>query len=244
MSRSVTGDATDYDTADDAAAEAACEEAWAEYDSEQHDRGSSGGNTGTGPVGGGGGSSESGNFGPLSSGRADSGSTGGGGSSVPPQTLRVRANIEWAGEQRGVRSVSLDMLNLAELRRATARAAAARAKASAARPSASYRATGWTAQLRQLEATQAGRDALRRAGFDASARTRRRWRAGTGGASKARREQIGEAYDDARNRPVRKAAEASAAANKELTDTLSDTLRDRYGTEIRLFDIESIEIGR
>lgn len=244
MSRSVTGDATDYDENDDAAAEAACDEAWAEWDS-QH--GGGGGYGAPAPahagaaVGGGGGDARG--FGPLSSG-AGSGGGGGSGGGVAPQTLRVRAHIEWAGEQRGVRSVSFDMLNLAELERATHRARDARAKASAARPSRSYRATGWTAQLRQLESTQTGREALHRSGFDASARTRRRWRAGTGGASKARKEQIAEAYQDARMRPVRAAADAAKAANKDLTDTLSDTLRDRYGTEIRLFDIQSIEIDR
>jgi hypothetical protein len=242
MSRGTTGDATDYDTNDDAAAEAACEEAWAEWESEQPSGGYSPSSASAGPVGGSGGS-EPGSFGPISSGRAGSGGPGGGGASLPPTTLRVRANVEWAGEQRGVRSVSLDGLDLAELERATARAAAARAKASAARPLSTYRATDWSAQLRRLESTQAGRGALSRAGFDASARTRRRWRAGTGGASKARRNQIEEAYLALRNGPILKASAAAAAANKELTDTLSDTLRDRYGTEIRLFDIESIEIG-
>lgn len=241
MSRGTTGDATDYDTNDDAAAEAACEEAWAEWESSQPSSGYS--PASAAPVGGSGGG-ESGNVGPVIGGWAGGRGAGGGGGSVPPQTLRVRANIEWAGEQRGSRSVTFEGLDLAELERATARAAAARAKASAARPLASYRATDWSGQLRRLESTKAGRGALSRAGFDASARTRRRWRAGSGGASKARKNQIAEAYNAIRSGPILKASAAAAAANKELTDTLSDTLRDRYDTEIRLFDIESIEIDR
>lgn len=242
MSRSVTGDATDYDTNDDAAAEAACEEAWAEWESSQPTSGYS--PASPGPVGGSGGGDSHG-FGPISGGAA-SGGGGGGRGPVPtaPTRMRVRANVEWAGEQRGVRSVSFEGLDLAELERATARAAAARSKASAARPLASYRAKDWSSQLRRLESTQAGRRALGKTGFDASARTRRRWRAGSGGASKARRGQIEEAYNALRNGPILKANAAAAAANKDLTDTLSDTLRDRYDTEIRLFDIESIEIDR
>jgi hypothetical protein len=86
---------------------------------------------------------------------------------------------------------------------------------------------------------------LARAGFDAAARTRRRWRAGTGGASPARQRQIAAAYEDMRMRPVRDALELSRAASKDLSTTMTETLRDAYsGTTIRLHNIESVTFRR
>lgn len=236
MGRSVTGDGDEYDTADEAAAEAAADEAWADWDDARADRP---GESGPGPGGGGGGGDDTG-----SPGGGGGGPGGGGGGGGLPTAMQVRADVEWSGENRGTRTVTLDGLDLAEFQRATERARAATAKASSARPAASYRATGWTAQLRQLEATKHGRDALARAGFDASARTRRRWRAGTGGASKARREQIADAYQDARMWRVREANQQASEARKDLTTTLTETFRDRYSTTIRLHDIQYMELRR
>lgn len=224
MGKAHTGDGDEYDHADEDAAEAAAEEAWLEWLEQQGSDGDGGTGDGTGRGGVGGGSD----------------GDGGG----LPTAMHVRGEIEWSGENRGSRSTTLDGLNLAEFQAASNRAAQARAKASAARPATNYRAKGWAAQLKQLESTQRGRDALKRAGFDPAARSRRRWRSGAGLPSKERRDQISDAYQDARMWRVRAADQARRAANKDLTDTLTDTLRDRYGTIIRIHNIENIELRR
>lgn len=228
MGRSRTGDGDEYDHADEDAAQAAADEAWAQWEDEAggYDDGGNGAGGGAGSGAGGG-----------------SGDVGAGGAGLPT-AMYVTGEVEWSGENRGTRSTTLEGLDLAEFRRASQRAAAATAKASAARPAANYRAKGWNAQLKQLESTARGRDALSRAGFDPSARSRRRWRSGSGLPSKQRREQIGEAYQDARMWRVRAADQARRAANKDLTDTLTDTLRDRYQTTIRVHGIQSIELRR
>lgn len=234
MGRAHTGDGDEYDHADEDAAEAACDEAWAAWEDEQADARASGGG-GDGGTGGAG----AGGWG-LGADRAGSDRA-----ARLPNAMRVRADVEWSGENRGPRAVNLDGLNLAEFQRATARSRAAAAKASAARPAASYNASGWRAQLRQLEATQRGRDALNRSGFDAAPRTRRRWRAGTGQASKSRQEQIANAYQDARMFGVRAANKARQEANRDLLDTLTETIADAYGgTRVRLHNITEMELRR
>lgn len=220
MARSLTGDGEEYTEADDFAAEAAAEAAWAEW--------SDGADALSDAITGGG----------------QSGGTREGRGDGEPTALDVSADVEWGGEQRGARTTTLSGLHLDEFRASTRRAAAAMAKARAARPAASYRAVGWRAQLRHLESTSAGREALRGAGFEASARSRRRWRAGAGSPSKERQAQIREGYGAARNRPVTEAYKRAAIASKELTSTLTDTIRDAYGTTVRLHNVTQIHIRR
>lgn len=224
MGRAHTGDGDEYDHADEDAAEAAAEEAWLEWAEQQGS--DDGGVTGDG------------------AGRGGAGGGGDGGGGGLPTAMHVVADVEWSGENRGARGVNLDGLDLGEFQRASQRAQTARSKASAARPASNYRAKGWAAQLKQLESTQRGRQALARAGFDPAARSRRRWRSGAGVPSRARREQIGEAYQDARMWRVRAADQARHAANKDLMDTLTDTLRDRYQTTIRLHNIQDMHLRR
>lgn len=211
MARAKTGDGEPYDNADEDAAQAVADEAWAEWEESQGREAESGDDGGTDDL---------------------------------PTAMHVTADVEWAGENRGLRSTTLEGLHLGEFHRATERSRKARAAAGRARPLGSYRAQSWSAQLRQLEATQHGRRALAQAGFDAAARTRRRWRAGTGSPNKARREQIADAYEQTKTRPVLDALEKLKETKKDLTTTLTETLRDRYGVNIRLHDIRDMELRR
>jgi transcriptional regulator with XRE-family HTH domain len=153
-------------------------------------------------------------------------------------TIRVRAQIEWAGTidqngQDGVRSTHLDSVPLAGIREA----AADLAKAKAGRgPLRSYRAKGWRAQLRQMLSTKRGQAAAREAGLNRD--TIRRWQSGTQAPSAASRARISGAYGQLRDpKPA-----AVAAASHRLSIAVTAAVRTQYGVNVRLRNIEYLRI--
>lgn len=157
-----------------------------------------------------------------------------------PGAMRVTARIEWAGVDTGVRTTRLDGLDLRRVTAAHDRVLAAERRAQEARPATSYTATGWHAQIRALTAHGRGSQAADRAGLAPSARTLRRWLAEEQTPSRANQERIARAYEALRHDRVDRAHGTARAARHELTGELSRTLRDRYGSEIRLTDIRSL----
>lgn len=164
-----------------------------------------------------------------------------------PSGMRVSARIEWNGStnrsNNGHRTTTLVNLNLAPVRKALDRARAASKRAEQARPATSYQAKGWHAQIRALTESKRGSAAADRAGLDPSARTLRRWLSRDAAPSKENQAKIAEAYGALGMWRVDTANAAAKAARRELADTLSRQLREGYpGTEIRLFDIENMEL--
>jgi hypothetical protein len=166
-----------------------------------------------------------------------------------PSNMRVSAQIEWAGvldrARDGHRTTRLDGLDQAlmkEVKKALDRARQASQRTEQARPATSYRAKGWQAQLRQLNRVQRGAVAAERAGLSPSQRTMREWTTGRREPNKQNRELIAKAYDELRNWRVNTTQAAATAANKDVADRLTDTLRERYGAEIRLRNITQLDL--
>lgn len=166
-----------------------------------------------------------------------------------PSNMRVSAQIEWAGvldrARGGHRTTRLDGLDrtlMKEVKKALDRARQASQRTEQARPATSYRAKGWQAQLRQLNRVQRGAIAAERAGLSPSQRTMREWTTGRRTPNKQNRELIAKAYDELRNWRVNTTREAATAANKDVADRLTDTLRERYGAEIRLRNITQLDL--
>lgn len=166
-----------------------------------------------------------------------------------PSNMRVSAQIEWAGvldrARDGHRTTRLDGLDrtlMKEVKKALDRARQASQRTEQARPATSYRAKGWQAQLRQLNRVQRGAIAAERAGLSPSQRTMREWTTGRRTPNKQNRELIAKAYDELRNWRVNTTREAATAANKDVADRLTDTLRERYGAEIRLRNITQLDL--
>lgn len=142
--------------------------------------------------------------------------------------MTVTARVEWAGEysnnnRNGERTVKLDRLNLTAVRDAVNKAAKLEGLAMRG-PLRSYKAKGWEAQLKQLQGTKRGQEALREAGFNPSRETLRRYGRGEQAPGKPNRAKIADAYDAARN-PGRGWAEAK----REAANALTETLRQHYG---------------
>lgn len=165
--------------------------------------------------------------------------TGAGGEDMDVQ-ITTTARIEWAGEyanngRNGTRTTTMAAMNLAPVRDAVRRAQ--KLEGLAARgPLRSYRAKGWHAQLRHLQGTKRGREALEAAGWNPSRETQRRYGRGTQAPSKANRAKITEAYDAARN-PGRGWGEARRAAVDALTNA---TRQYGGGFPVRFRDIDEM----
>lgn len=241
MGKRSTGEPTPYVDTDEAAAEAAIDEAWANYEGDdgggepdlsdmlvdQAERAAW-----PGPGGGGGGDGA-----PAGTGRVER---------SRPSRLHVRANVEWAGSynsnpHRWLRAENIDVASLGPALR---RAREAKRDASQARSYRSYRAVGWHAQVNQLVSTRAGREAADKVGIDVTPRTVQAWLAQERDPSKANREKIAEAYGRARDREIIAARDRVKEANHEVAQKLSNILSDQYGAEIRLFDISQMEIKK
>jgi hypothetical protein len=150
-------------------------------------------------------------------------------------TIRVRADIEWSGESRGVRTTNLTVGNASDLDRPMQRYREARSTPRAS----SYRAKGWQAQIRALsEAGERGSRAADRGGLDVTARTLTAWLSGDRAPSKANQQHISAAYE-ALAHGRRDAAVGKVA--HEVASVLSDCLEAGEGVPIRLTDIESLE---
>jgi len=145
-----------------------------------------------------------------------------------PGHIDVKAQIEWANEfqgPNGVRAVNLGngvSLDLAPVREAL------RLK--------SYKAKGWEAQLRQLNAVKRGTQAKQAAGLHPSRETLRRWEKGTQKPSKANRERIAQAYGNLQT-PRTQAQKARAA------QVFTDALYSAYHSDVRLRDIERFKFN-
>lgn len=163
-----------------------------------------------------------------------------------PSGIRVRAQVEWAGvvdrANGGVRRTRLDGLDLGKVKKQLDRTREARDRAGQARPAQSYQAKGWHAQLRKLTEHSRGSDAADKAGLSPSARTLREWLSESREPSKANQERIARAYEALRHDRVDRATAEYERHRHELVERLSESLRDRYGVEIRLRDIDDFDL--
>jgi hypothetical protein len=172
--------------------------------------------------------------------RGGAGATGGADMTVQVKTT---ARVEWSGEyanngRNGVRTTKLEPMNLAPVRDAVRKAQ--RLEALAGRgPLRTYKAKGWQAQLKQLQGTKRGQEALRAAGWNPSRETLRRYGKGTQAPSKANRARIAEAYDSARN-----PGKGWVEARKEAVDAFTAATGQQAGgggMVVRLRDIEDLK---
>lgn len=174
-----------------------------------------------------------------------------------PDTMWVKADIEWAGDYNRVATRATTMNHLSgrglnsRVRPAVAAAMAAYEAVpkpyTVARPNIPVTFSG---QLNWLTKTQAGRAHAETAGFHPAPQTLRRWKNGTqkpSARSRAALEEAGQRYHDQRvseweQRRDAVDAQRSAAANRfyglaqAAGDRLTAALSSRYGSEIRLFE--------
>lgn len=160
-----------------------------------------------------------------------------------PTTVFVIAEIEWSGENRGLRPNGTHFYNLdlSGVIAALERARPAGSAAAAAAPLRSYRAKGWQAQLRQLSRTKKGRAAAAAAGLSPTPRTLGGWLTGKS-PNRSNIARIHEAYRSVREEPVTTARESARRANRAVADALSEALRNEYEIDIRIFNIQHLEL--
>jgi hypothetical protein len=156
-----------------------------------------------------------------------------------PRQISVVADVEWAGtfNAQAHRMLRADELDLS---RVLAAVAAAKRIREGHRLS-TYTARTTLGRVHHLQRTAVGRSYLAQAGV--SARAIRSWDRGTARPSAASRQRIDEAYEAAANRLVTSAEERRAAAVHRVAEALSDALSDRYGAEIRVRDITSLDVS-
>jgi hypothetical protein len=157
--------------------------------------------------------------------------------------ITVTAKVEYQGtyNRNAKRPFRGDGLDLSAVQAAVEAARDAGRAARDARPYASYTAKSWHAQLVQLTSTRAGNEALAAAGARPS--SIRRWLSDEENRlTRASRARISEAYHGLANRPVTRARGAYASAANRVANTLSAAIADRYGNDVRFFDIDHIEL--
>jgi hypothetical protein len=161
--------------------------------------------------------------------------------------MDVTAVIEWAGTidattrlgPEGMRRTHLDGLDLTGVKAAVDRSRAA----GQAEYGRSYDAKGWHAMLAQLTGTARGRAAAQAAGLNPSRGTLLRWLSGTQEPNRRNREAIERAYGSARGHAAENQRSRTMRSNRrEVSDTLTGALKDRYGQNVRLRDIRSMRI--
>ena len=157
-----------------------------------------------------------------------------------PSQISVFAEIEWAGTfnaqvRRMLRADQLD------LRAVVAAVAAGRMIRKGAERLKSYTRTDARSQARQLSRTKVGREYLLREGV--SARAVRSWENGKAKPSPASRQKVAAAYEAAATRNVIRERTRSAAAAHRVAEALSAALSERYGAEIRVRDISSLDLS-
>lgn len=153
-----------------------------------------------------------------------------------PHSMTVTADIQWAGAYNNVSNRTTTLTGLTHsgrVKAAVAAAVAARQAAALLRPAP--KSVG--AQVRALQRTKEGRARWGAAGLDVSPRTVKRWLAGTQQPSAANRAKLQAATTQWQ---TEKSGRAAAAARK-ATDALSEMIRDRYETEVRLFNPSRID---
>lgn len=166
-------------------------------------------------------------------------------SPAPPSRMTVSGVIEWSGSRNtahgGHRTVRLDNLDLSAVAPVLDRARDTENRALRTTEATSYTAQGWQAQLRALTATPRGSELADRAGLNPSARTVRAWLSDSRAPSPANQRAIAEAYAGLRTYSRDQARAEARAARHEAVEAMTDAVRERYGAEVRFFDVQSIE---
>lgn len=161
-----------------------------------------------------------------------------------PTRIRVRAQIEWAGHvdsrNGGVRETTLDGLDLTKVMDCLKRSRKASRRVEKIEPLRSYRARGWHAQLRQLTRHGRGSAAADRAGLDVTAATLLHWLAEQETPSTENQAKISRAYDALRTWDLDAARADANQARHEMSQRLTEALRDRYSVNVRLRNIQSL----
>lgn len=161
-----------------------------------------------------------------------------------PSRIRVTARIEWGGVEQtsngGVRSTTLDGLDLSGVQAQLQQSREAREQAEQTRPYTSYDAKGWQAQISELTRNSHGDDAADRAGLTVSRRTLVGWLSGDQEPSKANQQRISEAYDHLRNREVHAAQDTHKNTQHEVAKMLNQAIRQRYGADVRIRDVQDL----
>lgn len=144
-------------------------------------------------------------------------------------TIKIRGDVEWAGESRGVRTTRLSVADSSNLvaplqkYRETGRAS-------------SYRAKGWHAQIRALSAAgDRGSRAADRAGLSVTAPTLRHWLAEDRAPTAANQAKISAAYE-------RLAHGGRDKAAHELVRALNEEIQAAEGVPVRVTDLEWLTI--
>jgi len=162
-----------------------------------------------------------------------------------PTHIDVRAQIEWAGVEQGpggMRSTTLGPVDLAPVKDKLDAARQATNKAAAAAPATSYTAKGWRAQLRALTGTTRGSVLADRAGLNPTARTVRNWLSESNAPSKRNQAKIAEAYTGLGTWQVDTARSSATTAQHELAEALTRSLSGKYGSTIRLRNIQRLNL--
>ncbi|MFF6873695.1 hypothetical protein [Streptomyces sp. NPDC012450] len=164
-----------------------------------------------------------------------------------PSVMDVRAQVEWAGHvmpaNNGKRRTRIDLpaSGMKKVRKAVEKVARTMGKKSKAKPSSSRKAKGWHAQLRELTEAKNGSAAADRAGLNPSARTLKNWLSDADYPIRSGdRDRISRAYEALKNWNVSEASDAASAASKEAADAMTEAMRDRYGVNVRLRDIDDL----
>lgn len=169
----------------------------------------------------------------------------GGGEAVTPTRMTITAEVEWSGSRNiahnGMRTVRLDDLDLSRAAAALSEARAASTRAASAREATSYRAQSWHAQLRELTGSARGSELADRAGLNPTARTLSAWLSESRAPSRANRDAIARAYEGLRTYSRDTAQDAARQARHAYTEAVTEAVRERYGSEVRFFDVRSVE---
>jgi hypothetical protein len=156
--------------------------------------------------------------------------------------VKITADIEWAGEynRKRHRTTTLAPMDLSGVREAVQNAVDAQAAGMLAgrRPPPK----GVAAQVRALQRTKAGRSMWERAGLSVSPRTVARWLAGTQRPSKANRERLEQAALQQHYDKRSAARGRTAAAKRAAVDAFTEVVQEKYGSEIRFFNISDLDI--
>ncbi|MFE0779129.1 hypothetical protein ACFW3E_39565, partial [Streptomyces sp. NPDC058861] len=100
---------------------------------------------------------------------------------------------------------------------------------------------GWHAQLHELVKSKNGSAAADKAGLNPSSRTLKNWLSDAEYPIRSGdRDRISRAYEALKNWNVSEASDAASAASKEAADAMTEAMRDRYGVNVRLRDIDNL----
>jgi len=156
--------------------------------------------------------------------------------------VKITADIEWAGEynRKKHRTTTLAPMDLSAVQAAIQAAVAAQSAAMLAARRPPPKSVG--AQVRALQRTKGGRNEWERVGLNVTPRTIARWLAGTQAPSKANREKLKEASWRQHYARTTAARERVARMKREAVDAFTHEVEEKYGNEIRFFNISDLDI--